>query len=152
MPLRSSITISFAFSASNWSKSSLKRYFARTASHSQKRTTSMSSAPCCRNVLSFPKVSVQRFRVSTDMQSNFVILVLPLHRSWRRKRSRALALFEIGVARCWNDKVSPAGAVLVKSLTLILSLWQRERRAFGPVLAIADSRRNRQVVRQQFYF
>ena len=33
-------------------------------------------------------------------QSNFAILVPRQRRSWRRRQSRALALFEIGVAKC----------------------------------------------------
>jgi very-short-patch-repair endonuclease len=37
----------------------------------------------------------------------------------------------------------------VKTLTLILSLWQRERRASGRILPVVDSRPNRQVAGEQ---
>jgi Protein of unknown function (DUF559) len=52
--------------------------------------------------------------------------------------------------RLASDLVCTTGAVFVETLTLILSLRQRERRAFGSVVAIGDSRRNRQAFQNQF--
>src|SRR5262249_51490813 len=117
---------------------------------------------------STPRRCVSPFRVHVHADAREALPVLPCDKvgGWRyglrgdypKSRSNAIGVFssqwncsgavlessgsEGTRQRLASDLVCAAGAVLSETLTLILSFWQKERRARGSVLAIADSSRN----------
>src|SRR6266481_8699577 len=76
--------------------------------------------------------------------------------SWRtNSRSKAVAISGSQGDRCATVLESSSSPGTRQRLArhlvcaLILSLWQRERRAFGSALAIIDSRQNRQFAQKR---